>query len=290
MSVSKQLNITPVILAGGAGKRLRPLTSATRPKPLVRFFARNSFLQDALERAAYFASPVILCAAPFAERIFEQYYEVDVIPQAVICEPAQRGTAAAIAAAAFYLQGKTEYMLVMPSDHYIENVQDFAETIRSAVQIPSDFVLIGVKPEEASSRYGYIISDGQGHLHQFIEKPDLATARGIYLHKNTLWNTGIFLCKPEAFLAHLKQFEPLIHQRTQEAMAQSTRQSNFIFPASDSYVEIPSRAVDHAIMERLKQAGVIRLETAWRDLGTWGSLLRIRLHNFLNRIEGAQKN
>lgn len=290
MSISKQLNITPVILAGGAGIRLRPLTSPNRPKPFVRFFARNSFFQDTLERSAYFAPPVVLCAAPFAERIFEQYYEVDVMPKAVICEPAQRGTAAAIAAAAFYLQGKSEYMLVMPSDHYIADAQVFAETVRSAVQIPSDIILIGAKPENASTRYGYIITDGQGGLHQFMEKPDFATAHGIYLHKNTLWNTGIFLCKPEAFLAYLKQFEPLIYKHTQSAMAQKTEQSNFIFPSIDSYIEIPSRAVDHAIMERLKQAGVIRVETAWRDLGTWGSLLQLRMHNLLSRIEGAKKN
>ena len=111
-------------------------------------------------------------------------------------------------------------------------------------------------------------------------------ALDLFVRKNTYWNTGIFLCRPHAYLDQLQHFEPLIHKRVVDAMAQKTLQGNFVFPAADPYTDIPAKSVDHAVMERLREEGVVTLQTEWHDLGTLGSLLGIKFDQFLRWFEG----
>ncbi len=269
----KLLNVTPVVLAGGMGKRLWPITTPLRPKPFVRLPYTNSLFQDTLERLQGMNPPVIVCYAPFAGTVFEQCYELGIKPKAIICEPAQRGTAAAIACAALYLKNQDTQMLVTPSDHRM----DVALTdIVADVPKDEEFTLFGVMPSALAERFGYIVLGQNGALVRFVEKPTKAQIELLAQEGRVFWNTGIFMSRPDVFLQRLQNLHPDFVATAQKSFDSARRDGVFVFPDIESFVEMRSMAVDYGLMEHLRQANVVPLDVEWGDCGTLSSFFHIQ--------------
>jgi mannose-1-phosphate guanylyltransferase/mannose-1-phosphate guanylyltransferase/mannose-6-phosphate isomerase len=281
-------DIVPVILAGGEGRRLRPLTSPSRPKPFLKLFSGSSLLQTTLRRVKNFLRPVIVCDIQFADDAEEEARQVHTVPGAIIGEPMQRGTAAAIACAAFLLQQENPVMLVMPSDHVIADVAFFEETIaRAAEMLPEDApIILGKRPDSAADRYGYIrtrAENGAFVLDSFIEKPARRIAKKLIAQDNVFWNTGIFLIRARTFLHLLSLHAPGIFERVGSAMALAETQGVLIIPEPKRYGAVPRESVDHAIMEKLQAGFVLPLETGWHDVGCWERIFALKIREFAGK-------
>lgn len=287
-------DIVPVILAGGEGRRLRPLTGASRPKPLLRPFSLHSLLQQTLINASVFAPPVIVCSHSFSKKIMDECSDVQVEPRAIIAEPFQRGTCAAIASAAFFLQKENPLMLVMPSDHMIASADIFQRAVYSGIEhISVDGLMIfGCPPVSAATRYGYIRTRQDGEifrLEAFVEKPDPFQARALSKAPGVFWNTGIFLCRARVFLNLLLQHAPDIFNSVYAAFEQGETGEVFFYPDFDLYDAVPSMAVDYAVMEKLTSARVLPLETQWHDVGCWQRLIALKAGSIAKRFAASLK-
>jgi mannose-1-phosphate guanylyltransferase len=248
-------------------------------------FSDYSLLQMTLARAAAFAPPVIVCDVKFADDAAQEAHVIGIAPRAVIAEPAQRGTAAAIASAAFFLQTENPLMLVMPSDHIITDVQFFEETIRRAADIAPDNmpIILGKRPDGAGERYGYIRArndNGVLMLENFIEKPPKNIARKLAASENVFWNTGIFLCRARIVLELLSLHAPEIFERTGNAMELAVADAPFIQPDARRYGAVPTQSIDYAIMEKLYAGLVLPLETGWHDVGCWERIFALKIREF----------
>lgn len=284
--------IVPVILAGGEGRRLRPLTAPTRPKPFLRTFSNYSLLQMALMRASAFAPPVVICDERFAKYTDDEASEIGITEISIIAEPVQRSTAGAIASAAFLLQQKNPLMLVMPSDHLLGSAKIFEETIRRAAALAPENapVILGKKPASADNRYGYILSNPLNEafaLDSFIEKPSPPLAKKLSRTDGVFWNTGIFLCYARTLLELIFLHAPDVFESAGNAMAGAAFRENILRPGAGYYAAIPSLSIDHAVMEKLSQAVILPLETDWHDVGCWESLIALKFKNLSDYLYRA---
>lgn len=258
--------VVPVILAGGAGVRLRPLSRQRCPKPFLKFFARHSFLQKTLLRLDAFAAPVIVAADSMRPLLIAQMKALDTVEGKIsgnaelILEPLGRNTAPAITVAAHWLahkgrrSGAPLYMLVMPSDHIIKDITPLMDALPAALKAANDGMIVsfGIKPHAAATRYGYIhcgevLEDmsAQGssapHIYKaasFREKPCAALAKQYLAAGDYFWNSGIFLCRTDVFLETVKALSPSLHDDTYSALLSSQRINNSIFPDLTNYKKV----------------------------------------------------
>lgn len=280
--------LTPVILAGGQGARLWPMSRPEHPKPLIRLTGDLSLLQETVRRAAGVVPrtgrPIIVCNQAHHRPIARQLEEVGARHCAFLLEPFGRSTAPAAAAAALTLD--EEYlMLVLPADHLIDDAGAFAAAVRSGASAAADgwLVAFGAAPDRPETGYGYIeegepLPDPDGGVRRiasFQEKPDLPTARRYLETGRHLWNSGIFLFRAGTYLEELRLFHPEIAARTKAALAAASRHPSdrsAVLLDSDSFAGCPSESIDRAVMEQTRRGATTPLTAGWSDAGSWDAL------------------
>jgi mannose-1-phosphate guanylyltransferase/mannose-1-phosphate guanylyltransferase/mannose-6-phosphate isomerase len=291
--------ITPVILSGGSGTRLWPLSRSERPKQLLALVETATMLQATAGRigdVARFAPPVVVANARHAQAIGDQLRAVGIDEARLILEPVARNTAPAIALAALEIAAEDPAtpILVMPSDHVIGNITAFHEAIAAALPAVAAGWLItfGIAPDAPETGYGYIrrgapLLPGVDRVEAFIEKPDRDTASAYLADGRFSWNGGIFLFRADAFLAALENFEPAILSACRAAMAAAIRVDDLISADHDAFAASPSISVDYAVMERSDRVAVVPVDMAWSDVGSWDALYALSVRDGAgNRLEG----
>ena len=270
--------IIPVILCGGAGTRLWPVSQRTWPKPLVALTGPETMLQATAARTAdlqRFEPPIIVTAAAYADAAERQLDEAGTPPQLTIVEPCARNTAAAIALAAMNAPADS-LLLVLPSDHVIGDKVAFAAAIEAGAAAAADgwLVTFGVTPDRPETGYGYIrqseaIADGAFRVERFAEKPDFATAQAWLDQGGWSWNAGIFLMRARHFLDALAEHDRDIFASVEAAVAGQAQTARKIDPDGAALARSPSRSVDHAVMEHSRKVAVVPVEMGWSDVGSW---------------------
>ena len=273
--------ITPVILSGGSGTRLWPLSRGGRPKQLLSLTHDETMLQLTARRTGdtlRFAAPIVVANARHADMIAEQLAAVGAGEAVLIFEPLARNTAPAIALAALQA-GPDALLLVMPSDHVIADLPAFRRAIDAAAPIVEQgwLATFGITPDGPETGYGYIragdeIAPGVRRAERFVEKPDRATAETYVAEGCYAWNGGIFLFRADAYLAALDTHAPEIAAASREAMAHKRTEGLHIYPAADAFAASPDESIDYAVMEQADRVAVAPVEMGWSDVGSWDAL------------------
>lgn len=282
-------DIHPVILSGGMGSRLWPLSRQSYPKQFLTLEGRHSLLQEALLRVAdreRFAAPTIVCNAEHRFLVAEHARTAGTRPRAILLEPVGRNTAPAIAAACLSIAAEAPdaRALVMPSDHVIADLAALHRAVAAAAgpATADRFVTFGVTPDRAETGYGYIErgaalpgADGLFAVAAFHEKPDRATAEDYLASGRYLWNAGLFLFPVTELLQALRRLAPEVVAAAEEALAAAQADLDFLRLGEAGFAAAPSISIDHALMEHTDRAAVIPVEMGWSDLGGWESFFTL---------------
>jgi mannose-1-phosphate guanylyltransferase/mannose-6-phosphate isomerase len=277
--------IHPVILSGGAGSRLWPLSRRLFPKQLLPLAGPRTMLQSTLERVAglAFAPITIICNQEHRFLIAEQLADSEAEINGMILEPEGRNTApAAIIAALLFAEGDPDALiLLMPSDHIVLDLPAFEDAVSyaSAAARAGSLVTFGVKPASPETGYGYICrgnpidsAPGAFHVKRFVEKPDLITAQAYIDSGDYFWNSGMFLFSASALLRDAERLEPAMFAACRNAIATGRDDMGFFRLGEAAFSASPSRSIDYAIMEKTQAAAMVPVDMAWNDVGSWRSL------------------
>ncbi len=282
--------LIPVILSGGSGTRLWPLSRELYPKQLLPLVGKGTMLQETLARVSGVAGvnpPVVVCNESHRFLVAEQILEAGIKPQAIVLEPVGRNTAPAVAIAAMAAvsdlpaANKAEsdpLLLILPADHVIRDVQAFraALEVGRKAALEGKLVTFGVVPNKPETGYGYIRrASGSGPAYpiaQFVEKPDLATARGYVESKEYFWNSGMFLFRASVVLEELRTLAPQIYEACTQSITASKRDLDFTRLPTKEFSACPSDSFDYAVMEKTRHGVVVPLDAGWSDVGSWSAL------------------
>ena len=289
----------PVILSGGSGSRLWPLSRHNQPKQFLALMGEQSLFQVTALRAGKLPGmqpPVIVCSEDHRFMVGEQLQAIGAGHGGILLEPVARNTAPAIALAALHLVARDAgaVMLVLPADHLIENEASFRQAVEAAGVLADDgwLVTFGIAPEHAETGYGYIqrgdAIEGAGYqVRRFVEKPDLATAEKYVAAGDYAWNSGIFMFKAQRYLDELGEHAPDIHAAVRAADVGATTDLDFVRPGKAAFVASPSNSIDYAVMEKTSRAAVVPVSCSWSDIGSWSALWAATAHDDDgNRHEG----
>lgn len=274
--------IIPVILSGGSGTRLWPVSKPAHPKQLLALTAEETMLQLTAARTADrkgFGTPMVVANTAHADVITAQLGAIGIIGTQLVLEPMARNTAPAIALAALAVSDPASPLLVMPSDHVIADVAAFHAAIDRALPLVEDgwLVTFGITPDAPETGYGYIkmadaLADGIHKVGRFVEKPDEATAATMLDEGGYVWNAGIFLFRADAYLAALEAFQPAMLAASKASMDAAVRSMHIILPDAEAFAACPSDSIDYAVMERAEKVAVVPVSMGWSDVGSWDSL------------------
>jgi len=277
------VNLVPVVLCGGSGTRLWPLSREQFPKQFISLLSEHSLFQETLKRLQglpQVQAALIVCHEAHRFLVAEQLRQIRYTSQKLLLEPEGRNTAAALTLAALWSQAQSpeaQVLLVLPSDHVISDIQAFHEAIAAGCSKAQagQMVAFGVTPERPETGYGYIQAEGS-QIRAFIEKPDLATAEAYLRSGQYLWNAGIFMCRPEVWLHEIESFAPDVLQACTQAVQAGQSDQLFFRPAQASFLASPALSIDCAVMEKTELGAVVSLAAGWSDLGSWDALQGIR--------------
>ena len=270
--------ITPVILSGGAGTRLWPVSRGERPKQFIALTDARTMFELTLARIeglAHATAPVVVGNAAHAAMIQAQGRA----DMTLILEPCARNTAPAIALAALALEAQDSAMLVMPSDHVVTDVAAFHAAIDRARPLVAQgwLVTFGIEPDSPETGFGYIalgdeLAEGVSQVARFVEKPDLARATAMLAQGDHVWNAGIFLFSARAYLAALAEHKPAMLAAAQDAMAKARHEGSTLLPDADAFAACPADSIDYAVMERAAKVACVPVRMGWSDVGSWDAL------------------
>ena len=291
--MTSNLNLTSVILAGGSGNRLWPISKDKHPKQFQSFNLDTTLFQKTLRRASKLNSNNLITICNKEHRfLVEEEMSLNQTTGKIILEPIGRNTAPAITLAALSVD-RDSLILVMPSDHHIESDISFLESISSAYDLANQgkIVTFGVVPSSPHTGYGYIkIGDQIDSFHavdQFIEKPDSTLAEKLLSEGSYLWNCGIFLFKASTFLQEIERYREDILIQCKQSLKSVEETNNIISPDEDSFSKCPSESIDYSVMEHTNLSVVVPLKSKWSDLGSWKSIFEISNKDSNNNlIEG----
>ncbi len=269
--------VIPVILSGGAGTRLWPLSREMRPKQLLPLTGERTLLQQTAQRVG--SRPIVVCNQEHRFIVAEQLREIGVEPRAIVIEPVGRNTAPAAAVAAILTEAEPDaLLLVMPSDHQVKDTDAFRAAVDKAVPLARAGMLVtfGIQPAEANTGYGYIKRGGALNggfaVERFVEKPDRTTAETYLASGEYLWNGGIFLFSARAYLDELSKRLPAMVDRCRAALAEGASDLFFFRLAEAAFAAIAGQSIDYAVMEHTGQAAVVPVDMGWSDIGSFSAL------------------
>ncbi len=279
--MTERRRITPVILSGGSGTRLWPLSRSARPKQLLALTHVETMLQLTVARASgseRFAAPMVVASTAHADEIEAQLAAAGIEVGTLILEPAARNTGPAIALAAFAAEPDA-ILLVMPSDHVIADVPAFHAAIERAVPLVEAgwLVTFGITPNGPETGYGYIrrgdaLAPGVQRVEKFVEKPDRVTAQSYVEDGMHSWNGGIFLFTAASYIAALEAHAPAMAAAAHEAIDAATHDGHRIHPEALSFGRSPNDSIDYAVMEKAERVAVVPVDMGWSDVGSWDAL------------------
>jgi len=281
------MKIVPVILSGGSGTRLWPLSRKQHPKQYLPLASDNTMLQETILRLNgldNLADPIIVCNADHRFLVAEQCQQIGIKNPTILLEPVGRNTAPAIAAAALQSLKDSENstLLVLSADHVIQDVDAFHEAINIANQQVQSGKLatFGIVPTNANTGYGYIksskeSSNGAHKVEEYVEKPDLKTAQTYLEQGNYLWNSGMFMFKADVLIDELTTHSSDIVNSVNNAINNATQDLDFIRLDEQAFESSPSDSIDYTLMEKSDNVVVIPLDAQWNDIGSWSALYDI---------------
>jgi mannose-1-phosphate guanylyltransferase/mannose-6-phosphate isomerase len=285
--------LIPVILSGGAGTRLWPLSRELSPKQLLALAGEHTMLQETVLRLESLgaSAPIVVCNEAHRFLVAEQLRIVDAVPSAIVLEPVGRNTAPAIALAAHAALAASQsdpLLLVLPADHVIRDAAAFRAAVQLATAAASGQALatFGVVPNAPETGYGYIRRGARAgdcyRIAEFVEKPDAARAESFLRSGDYYWNSGMFMFRARRYLEELERHAPDIAQVCRESFAEAKRDLDFTRVAGSTFERCRSESIDYAVMEKTSDAVVVPLDAGWNDVGSWASLHAVREHDESN--------
>jgi len=294
--MSRSISVLPVIMAGGSGTRLWPLSRAGYPKQFLVLTGETSLFQQAAERVAQLASdditiesPVVVGNAEHRFMVLEQLRELGMDSTAVVLEPSGRNTAPALTLAALQAQegGADPVLVVTPADQTVADTAAFNHALQNAVRGAADgsIVILGITPDKPETGYGYIrvapgaMSGELAAVAQFVEKPNLPTAERYLAEGGYYWNSGMFVLKASVWLKALQTFRPDILEATKASWEAKRADAKFVRPGKKEFEQVPAESVDYAVMERCPGSAfdirMVPLAAGWNDLGAWDAVWQV---------------
>jgi mannose-1-phosphate guanylyltransferase/mannose-6-phosphate isomerase len=274
--------IIPVILSGGSGTRLWPLSRKLHPKQFIKLIGETTLFQEAVLRLPKnIESPLVICNEEHRFLAAEQLRQINRSASSIILEPIGRNTAPAIALAALksIQESKDAILLVLSADHLIQDIGKFHQVIALATKQAEQnkLVTFGIEPNKIETGYGYIKANiyknkNYYNIDEFVEKPDYKTAKKYVNSGGYFWNSGMFMFKASVYLSELEKYEPEILSACQKSCQTEFHDLDFIRLNEKEFLSCPSQSIDYAVMEKTKNAVMVALDVQWNDVGSWSAL------------------